>query len=238
MFLGALVIALTSISAHAGWPDLAVGDVFKFPIFGTDKHAVRPTQVAVGARAVEQKRQDFEDMSKDELKKALKRDPVPVIAAPDGNFYMIDHHHQTLAAYEVGREDVYFVLEGDHSKMSDMDQFWKLMKAKKWVREFDEMGKPIVIPDGLPKSILKMKDDPFRSLAWYVRKNGGYRKTSVEFAEFVWADFFRTRIDLGKGDKGFKKAVKEATDLAHTDAAKNLPGWSRKPVDCASWFHF
>jgi hypothetical protein len=240
MLVAALLIAIGSFPASAGgWPTidrLHVGDAFKYPILGVPGHEVRPTQAAVGKRVVEEKRKTLAKMSHDERKRALKRDPIPVIAGPDGRFYVIDHHHQALAAHEVGRENAFFILEDDFSKLPDLDEFWRRMKARHWVREFDHAGRPIEIPDGLPKSILGMKDDPYRSLAWYVRKDGGYRKTSIEFAEFLWADFFRTRIDLGKTDADFERAVREAGRIAHSDVARALPGWSGKPVKCASLF--
>jgi hypothetical protein len=218
--------------------DIYVGDRFKYPIL-----KVRPTQGAVGMRAVDVKLKDMKDMSKDELKQALKKDPIPVVAAPDGNFYMIDHHHQALAAYEAGRENAYYVLHTDYSKLKDMDEFWSRMKLKHWVREFDHLGRPIKIPGGLPRTILGMLDDPYRSLAWFVRKLGGYKKTAVEFAEFVWADYFRSpaepggtepRIDLGTTDKDFKKATEKANVMAHSADANGLPGYSPSAEVCRS----
>jgi hypothetical protein len=245
MLFAALLIALGSFPAVAGdWPtidDLYVGDVFKYPLVGEPKgHEVRPTQEGAGMRAVRKKEKDFARMGHDELKRMLENDPVPVVAAPDGRFYMIDHHHQSLAAHGVGRENAFFLLHTDYSKLPGgtgaerMAEFWRRMKAKKWVREFDHAGRPIDIPDGLPKSILGMKDDPYRSLAWYVRKDGGYRKTNVEFAEFLWADFFRARVDLGTSDDDFEAAIRKAVRIAHTADAKELPGWSAKAVDCKS----
>jgi len=232
-----LFFILGAPGSYAGeWPtvdDIYVRETFKYPLMGVRGHEVRPTQSAVGFSAIREKRKEMNKISHDELRDALLKEPIPVVAAPDGAFYMIDHHHQALAAHQVGRENAFFVLQTDYSKLPDMKEFWVRMREKSWVREFDHRGRPIKIPDGLPRSILGLRDDPYRGLAWFVRRSGGYRKTSVEFAEFRWADFFRTRISIGNPtSKEWKAIVEEATRTAHSPEAKGLPGWSARKVEC------
>lgn len=41
-----------------------------------------------------------------------------------------------------------------------------------------------------------MIDDPFRSLAWMVRNNGGYGHVDTDYADFMWANFLRNNIHL------------------------------------------
>ncbi len=41
----------------------------------------------------------------------------------------------------------------------------------------------------LPKTVAKLVDDPFRSLAGELRRAGGYAKDAEPFSEFLWADF-------------------------------------------------
>jgi len=239
-----LVTSLTA-SAYAGeeWPAvgaLKVGKTFKYPILGIPGAEVRPTQAAFGARALEEKVKGMAKLSKDELKDALEHDPIPVVSAPDGRLYMIDHHHQALAAIDprVGRKNAFFFLHTDLSKApGGMDEFWAELKRRHWVREFDHLGRPIKIPRGLPTTIFGMLDDPFRSLAWFVRKMGGYRKSNVEYAEFLWADFFRPRVDLGKTDADFLEATKKSEKMAHFPEANTLPGWDAKTVNCNSHLH-
>ncbi len=79
--------------------------------------------------------------------------------------------------------------------------------------------------DALPKHVKGLVDDPYRSLAGYVRDAGGYVKTETAFAEFLWADFFRHRMSIGPGPQGFDAAVRKALALAHDPAAHHLPGF-------------
>lgn len=240
MVLGVLIALFVTAPTYADeWPtiaDIYVGETFKYPLLGVKGHEMRPTQSAVGLRSVAEKVKNLKGLSAEELKRELKYDPIPVVAAPDGHFYMIDHHHQALAAHRVGRENAYFYLESDLSKVADMDEFWARMKKHKWVREFDHRGQPIRIPQGLPKSILGLADDVYRSLAAFVRKNGGFRKSPTAFAEFAWADFFRTRVKVGTTAKEFHEAVVVAEKLAHQPEARSLPGWVAINFQCRDHF--
>ena len=73
------------------------------------------------------------------------------------------------------------------------------------------ISKPL---SALPKDLQCLKDDPYRSLAGFVRVAGGYRKTPAPFAEFQWADFFRTRIGAKALRKRFDRSVAKGVRLA------------------------
>jgi len=42
-----------------------------------------------------------------------------------------------------------------------------------------------------------LADDPYRSVAGELRRQGGFAKDTTPFSEFLWADFLRRRIDRG-----------------------------------------
>jgi hypothetical protein len=111
---------------------------------------------------------------------------------------------------------------------------------KVWL--FDEQGNKVKFEE-LPDGLKQLRDDPYRSLAWAVEKQGGFYKPCSDFGEFEWAKFFRTHG--GKGDgapiatpdeirANLKKVAKLATKLAQSDAAKELPGYkgNPKPPQC------
>lgn len=58
-----------------------------------------------------------------------------------------------------------------------------------------------------------------------MRERKGYAETDVPFAEFQWADFFRTRVKIESAAGGFERAVAAALKLAGSPKAKNLPGY-------------
>jgi len=80
----------------------------------------------------------------------------------------------------------------------------------------------------LPEKIKMLQDDPYRSLAWLVRKNGGYKKTAIPFAEFKWARYFRKKIKLSGKKHAIKDALPLALELARDPEAENLPGYIGK----------
>lgn len=198
-----------------------VGDTCKMAI-----NDLEPTQFAVGMRIVDRRYEKLLKMSHDELRDYLMDHPVPVVLAPDGRYFMTDHHHQTLAALRVGRENVFVALLHDFSKLPNMAAFWKRMKEKKLVYLFDEHGKGPYEPADLPKHLRYLKDDPYRSLADDVQAGGGYLKKHVPFQEFYWAQFFRPRVKIGSGEDGYWKSVKKGIDLAKTHEARGLPGYA------------
>jgi hypothetical protein len=75
-----------------------------------------------------------------------------------------------------------------------------------------------------PNHLTKLIDDPYRSLAGYVRDAGGYEKSPTAFCEFQWADFLRSRIAIGPTRADFLAAVAAALKLAASPAAAKLPG--------------
>jgi len=96
------------------------------------------------------------------------------------------------------------------------------MAAKNWVYPKDRgAGKSVT---ELPDSICGMTDDSYRSLAGYVEDEGGFKKSPAPFAEFRWADFFRTRINADLIGQNMHKAVKKALKLARSQVVCGLPG--------------
>ena len=77
--------------------------------------------------------------------------------------------------------------------------FWSQLKDKNWVRLVDKDGKPIE-PKDLPQKLTDLPNDPYRTLAWMIRKADDYcrelMKPQPPFAEFRWADWMRNRPDL------------------------------------------
>jgi hypothetical protein len=187
-----------------------------------DPRDLRPTQFAVGYREVDEKRQALEGSDR-KGDKFLCENPIPVVLGPDGQAYVIDHHHLGLALVWEKRRTVYVDIRKDWSGEKNAS-FWEKMRTNGFVYLRDEAGKPGLIQD-LPTRLKDMKDDPYRALAYFVRKKGGYKKSRALYAEFQWGEFFRTRVDLGVSDEEFEAAVATGVKLARSSAASHLPGY-------------
>jgi hypothetical protein len=158
----------------------------------------------------------------------LNSDPIKVIRGPKDRLYIIDHHHTANAWRLAGRPFAVCEIETRPPFETD-DQFWSGLITDHLVRLADENGKPLA-PADLPSSLQIMHDDPYRSLAGLVRNQGGFCKSEmkqVEFAEFVWADWFRGRpeLPLSRVRASAKKMTEPALALAHSPEAKDVDGY-------------
>lgn len=186
--------------------------------------ALRPTQMTVGRREVAEKRRQWRARCLEEGPDFLGRHMIPVVLGPKGRPWLVDHHHLALALHEEGQEHVLTSVLADLSHLG-ATEFLTFLDNHSWLHPFDAEG---VRRDyaKLPRHIEDLHDDPYRSLAGAVLDAGGYAKSAAPFAEFLWADFFRSRIDAKRLDKDWEDAVAKAVHLARKHKARHLPGWA------------
>ena len=184
---------------------------------------LRPTQMALGMKEVDYRVKKLEKMKDKEREEYLADRSVPIVIGKDGCAYIVDHHHLVRSCWEVGIEEVHVNKLADLSHLS-LKELWLKMKESNWIYPFDQLGNGPHDPVHLPENIKGLADDPFRSIAWAVREKGGFTKTSTPFSEFKWANFFRENLKLHPVLDVFDSTLKEALELAQSDASKHLPG--------------
>ncbi|MBV1707147.1 MAG: chromosome partitioning protein ParB [Hyphomicrobiales bacterium] len=187
---------------------------------------LRPTQMTVGYREVRRKQKEWLEINQKAVKKSadfLGSHMIPVVLGPKRRPYLIDHHHLARALSDEGVSRVLVTIVANLSVLSK-DAFFVVLDNRGWLHPFDAHGRRRAYDD-IPKSITKMDDDPYRSLAGELRAMGGYAKTSTPFSEFLWADYMRRRVPLGLVEKDFDKALQGALELARAREADYLPGW-------------
>lgn len=182
-----------------------------------------PTQMTVGMREVARKRTAFAARAKKDGPTFLGHHMIPGVSGPKGKIYIVDNHHLVRALHEDGVEHVLVSLVANLSKLPK-PLFWTFMENRNWLHPYNASGERMP-HTAIPKSIAKLKDDPYRSLAGEVREAGGYAKDPTPYAEFLWADYLRHQIAPKTLDKDFNGAVKAAIKLAHAQGANYLPGW-------------
>lgn len=192
---------------------------------------LHPTQLCVGYQQVYEKERKLKKLNKSDRKSFLKDRQVPVIIGPCTKMYLIDHHHLCRAVYNLDIDEVYTTVIDNCSEMSCND-FWDYMVKKEYVWLHNNNGEMLDLDEFLellPKHIKDLKDDPYRSIAGVIRKQGGYQKVTKPFTEFVWAEYFRKRLDLPNVSKDFPDdIVNSALKLAKLPEASNLPGFIAK----------
>lgn len=188
---------------------------------------LKPTQFAVGMLEVDEKIAQVREYSKKELKAYVDEHPVPVVASPEGDLFVVDRHHFLSVCYHLDIKKVNVdIVEDFRGKSMSYGDFWRWMFKSRNAYPYCQFGEGPRPALYLPKDVRGLADDPYRSLAWFVRKAGGFENSDKNFAEFKWANFFREKRLLDeRGLRGMKEAMVEAVKLAQSKAAKKLPGY-------------
>jgi len=184
---------------------------------------LRPTQMTVGLREVEEKRRRWRELSGKHEGEFLGHNMVPTVLGPKGRHYAIDHHHLVRALHDEGVTEVLVTVEADLRGLKKAS-FWVYMDNRSWCHPYDETGARQDF-DAIPDHFGSLKNDPYRSLAGELRRAGGFAKDTTPFSEFLWADFLRGRVKPKSIEKNFESALEKAFALAKTKDAGYLPGW-------------
>jgi hypothetical protein len=190
---------------------------------------LHPTQITVGSAEVLIKRTQWAQLKRKEREQSLATHWFPAVKGPGGLFFIVDHHHLGVALLEEKVESVW-VMQLDDLSSVEGENFWRLMEFHRWAHPYDETGKRRNY-DAIPSKVAKLRNDPYRSLAGFVRNAGGYAKDAAPFTEFIWADFFRPKfsakqLQVSDGGEMTDDAVHEAVALARSQEARCLPGWT------------
>ena len=184
---------------------------------------LRPTQMMVGLREVEQKRHEWRDHVAKHGRDYLARHMVPVVIGPRQRPWMIDNHHLFRALHDEGVEEVLVHSIADRSMVPGR-LFRTFLDNRNWLHPYDAKGHRQPVAQ-IPKHIGGLLDDPYRSLSGELRRRGGYAKDATPFSEFLWADFLRRHVGLHDVEHDFEAACEKALKLARHSKASYLPGW-------------
>ncbi len=191
--------------------------------------SLKPTQFAVGMLEVDEKLKTHRKLSKKQLRVLVDENPIPVVRGPEKNLYVVDGHHFLCVCYCLGLKKVRVqIIKDVYKKNFSYGDFWKWMYKTRNSYPYCQFGEGPRDAIYLPNDIRGVADDPYRSIAWFVRKAGGFKNTDKNFAEFEWANFFRSKGLLAqKGKAGLPEALVEAVKLAQSEEARHLPGFGK-----------
>lgn len=158
-----------------------------YPIEG-----LRPTQFSLGHLEIEVKTAQLRGLKEKELSAYVEKALFWGVKDRNEVVHLIDGHHKVRSLMNLDFKTLTISLAGDYSNLSE-ELFWEKMQKNDFIYLFDHEGKPSGI-ESLPLSFCQLKDDPFRSLAWFVRKNKVYAKDDKPFQEFEWANYLRNAL--------------------------------------------
>ncbi|MCU0120921.1 chromosome partitioning protein ParB [Pseudomonas sp. B2M1-30] len=184
---------------------------------------LHPTQLTVGLAEVADKRQEWKQLKRKERAAALDNHWFPCVLGAEGVYYIVDHHHFGLALLEEEVKRVSLLVLKDLSFV-DPVTFWNVMNFNQWAHPYDSRGVRRTF-EAIPRSIVDLQDDPYRSLAGQLRRAGGYAKDATPYSEFLWADFLRSRIASDQIINQGAKLQAKGMALVRSQEARYLPGW-------------
>jgi hypothetical protein len=112
---------------------------------------LRPTQITVGFREVDEKRKLWRERARVDGGDFLGRHMVPVVLGPKGRFYVIDHHHLARALHDEGVREMLVNIVAD-LQVLDKAAFWVYMDNRAWCHTYDHEGEKRGVDD-IPTSI-------------------------------------------------------------------------------------
>ncbi|MFL0746445.1 MAG: ParB-like protein [Prochlorococcus sp.] len=197
-----------------------------FELYEVDVAQLQPTQWCVGLAEVNSRQLDFNELSPKERLNYLKNKPVPLVRNGSGSLWMIDRHHRLRALLDLEQNATTYGYVIENFPTEDESESLRLLAERGWLYLYNGRGQGPLSPQDLPKSLLQLEDDPYRSLAWKLKKEGLLRpEPLIPYHEFRWGNWLRSRALPPFSSKSLKPALPAARSLVRSNAASHLAGW-------------
>ena len=197
-----------------------------FELFEVAVAQLQPTQWCVGLAEVKSRQLDFRGKSPNDQKKYLKGKPVPLVRNRSGSLWMIDRHHRLRALLDLDQDATTYGYLIENCPAEDDLESLRLLADRGWLYLYNGRGHGPLLPQGLPKSLLKLEDDPYRSLAWKLKSEGLIRpEPLIPYHEFRWGTWLRSRALPPFSSHCLEPALPAARSLVRSNAASHLAGW-------------
>ncbi|MSP19695.1 MAG: hypothetical protein EXR74_09010 [Bdellovibrionales bacterium] len=240
---------------------LTVGCFFSFSSFCDEKEYekgevlainpqfLHPTQAIYGRIEVEWYIKNLKDLMNDEGVEAVrdyfKKKSGKIIIGPKNSKWLVDGHHHAKALDVLIKSDKRF---RDISFYVEVIKEWNELTAKEFEQAMKKGNKKgetgtsafVYLKDlkgmtksfnSLPKRLSSLKDSPFRSVVWILKKEGIIEESdNVPFQEFVVADYLRKHIKITPAltPKDYERILKEAIVWIKKADKSDLPGFIKK----------
>ena len=156
-----------------------------------------PTQGCIGRFEVQLKADRFRLMSAADVHgylrdKADRGKPVELVKGPK-RFFVVDGHHTLSAILEAtALRELDLDVVDDLGEHDEPKALWAAMQEEGWV--YDRVQGEEVSPLEFPPRLESLADDPFRTMAWLLRKMGAFDDLREPYQEFRIGDFLRQHM--------------------------------------------
>jgi len=190
---------------------------------------LQPTQMCVGLAEVRSRQRDFSLESRKERLDYLRGKPVPLVRNRLGQLWMVDRHHRLRALLEMDPEVTTYGYVVAELESEGRDEALMALQQRGWLYLHDGRGNGPWAPAKLPRSLLGLEDDPYRSLVWQLKQEGVIKpQRLIPYHEFRWGAWLRTRPLPPFSSAQLDPALPASRRLAQSAAASHLAGWTGK----------
>ena len=187
---------------------------------------LKPSQFCVGYSEVLARKKEFLNEKYKKRIEYLLSKPTPIVTDKKNNLWMLDRHHRLRALMEIDNNAKGFGYIVAKLKTEDTSEVLKYMLNQGWLYLYDSRGNGPRPSNLLPKNLLEMTDDPFRSLVWKLKKEGFITSQPlIPYNEFQWSRWLRKRPLPPFNSSNLSPALSIAKSLVCSQAASHLAGW-------------
>ncbi|KGG12822.1 MULTISPECIES: ParB/Srx family N-terminal domain-containing protein [Prochlorococcus] len=155
-------------------------------------NSLLPTQMCIGLAEVINRKVDFLKESKEARLNYIKTKPVPLVSNSYGSFWMLDRHHRLRALLEIEKDAEVYGYVVKEIKTKEDSKILEFLESRGWLYLYNSRGVGPQPIQNLPKSLLSLEDDPYRSLVWQLKQEGVLTSHPlVPYYEFKWASWLR-----------------------------------------------
>tara|TARA_Y100001968_G_C19451272_1_gene768830 strand:+ start:2723 stop:3388 length:666 start_codon:yes stop_codon:yes gene_type:complete len=198
-------------------------------IFKLNVNDLRPSQFCVGFSEILARIKEFSNESKKKRIEYLRSKPTPIVTDKNHNLWMLDRHHRLRALVEIDKKAEAFGYIVAKINTNNIPQVLNFLLNKGWLYLYNCRGIGPISAQLLPNNLLRMKDDPFRSLVWKLKKDGYISSQPlIAYHEFQWSQWLRTRSFPPFNSMNLNPALSIAKRLVTSRTASHLAGWKGK----------
>ena len=195
--------------------------------------SLQPTQWCVGLTEVWARQNDFARETRDTRLQQLRKKPVPLVRSAAGELWMVDRHHRLRALLGLDPQATTWGYVIADLEVSDRHAVFQLLDQRGWLYLIDGRGHGPRPAAELPRSLLDLEDDPYRSLVWKLKQEGLIKpQRQIPYHEFRWGHWLRRRPLPPFSSRHLHPALIPARRLVCSQAASGLAGWKGDGKAC------
>ena len=212
-------------SLHSNYKQLPArrSDQENFKLAVKDLH---PTQLCVGLAEVLHRQKEFSQESTKKKLEYLQTKPIPIVCDRKNELWMLDRHHRLRAILEIDNNAEAYGYIVAETNTNETYKSLEFLSNKGWLYLYDNRGRGPYPSSSLPKSLLGMEDDSYRSLVWKLKREGLILPSPlIPYHEFRWSSWLRTRSLPPFNSRNLSPALSIARELVRSKNASHLAGW-------------